>query len=502
MNESMEDIAPGVCGVRHIPPASDAAYACLLSWRTRSFQASNSPYFQGVSGGTLRLYEPLHDGGARQRLALIDEAIPERSVLWHVRMPNSQPKLLCQVDVQDLREWPPKSPPRLVGRPSKVTCTGPNETGFFVHSELAMDYAYWSVSQTADQPGACNAACVELAAREMVALEVARAASAAWRNANVSRHSPRNDLESRAGVASNNAVVAARTRAFADVQANAGGEGRRSNSTAHGVQVISVPMSMSGIYCRDRGHAPKPRQPYINALTRALEWTATAASDARITTVQLSGIDGFFEDGPQEWKKLQPMEYARFSISTIALYRLGVWVSAPTGNDIDDDKPHHGFDKVAWPASDPNVIAVGCAWFQKQPHSGLFELRAGMHRSHRVDILIQAHMDTTFTSYCNGMACAIAVVVKSILHAKCAVPQQDVPADLVLALMQETARLVPERFAGPGAHLPVLDPQALYARLNSTGICERLAAHSPSSDPPYKRFVRSPAMGLGRGSLQ
>jgi hypothetical protein len=49
----------------------------------------------------------------------------------------------------------------------------------------------------------------------------------------------------------------------------------------------------------------------------------------------------------------------------------------------------------------------------------------------------------------------------------------------------------------------VLDPPALYALLNSTGICERLAAHSPSSDPPYKRFVRSPALvDAGRYSIR
>lgn len=429
------------------------------------------------------LFEPLHDGGAGQRVALIDESIPELSSLWHIRMPNGQPKLVCEVDVQELQQWPQRSPPRLLGRPSDVACTGPNNTGFFVHSELAFDYAYWSVSGTEREPGRCSAACKD----EAAAFEASRAADAAWRNANVS--SGHSHLETHAGVASNRAVLAARWRAFDDSATNARGEARRINSTAHGVQVISVPMAMSGLYCRDRGHVPKPRQPYINGIARALEWTAMEASMLRITTVQLSGIDGFHDDGPEEWKRLQPVEYARFAVSTLALYRLGVWVSAPTGNDIDDDKPHQGFDKVAWPASDPNIIAVGCAWFHKSGSKVV--LRAGLHRSQRVDILIMSHQDTSFTSYCNGMACATAAVVKSVLHNRCAVSQQDVPADFVLALMQETARLVPEPFAGgPGAHLPVLDPPALYARLNSTGICERLAAHSPSLEPPYKRFVK------------
>lgn len=222
------------------------------------------------------------------------------------------------------------------------------------------------------------------------------------------------------------------------------------NSTAHGAQVISL-VPFGSLYVRKLDGKDRPRAPYVNDLARALEWAAEHAHALRMHTVQLSAIDGLYEDGPDTYARLVPVEHRRFQRAVAALGERGVWVSAPSGNDA--RLP----GMSAWPASEPGVVGVGCADKLGRPIK---------HRSGRTTLLMSC-VDGHYTSNANVNVCGVVIAVRDALQHACGLRRTPVvPPSALLELLLQTAR---RSAADPISKrsYPIVDPRALFARIGN-----------------------------------
>jgi hypothetical protein len=120
----------------------------------------------------------------------------------------------------------------------------------------------------------------------------------------------------------------------------------------------------------------------------ALKWIAENRGKHRITTVNLAPVDDLEHDRPLVSEIDEPLAELR---------RLGVWVSAPTGN-------HHFRNGISWPACQPNCFAVGAV------KPGKDEVH--LDRSAKVDLVVPA----SATSSSNAIACGAAIVLREAIE--------------------------------------------------------------------------------------
>lgn len=221
-------------------------------------------------------------------------------------------------------------------------------------------------------------------------------------------------------------------------------EGARRNSVAHGVQIVSMRFART-LYLSNT-----PKAQYVASLARALEWVATHASKLAITTVQVSALDGRYDNGPKAYEEAVPYELRRLRQALRQLREQGVWVSAPTGN-IENNR------SINWPASEPLITAVGCA----NATSG----QPMLARSSLVDVLMPTLLTKPVTSACNTQACSLAVALRQLIRERCG---GNGPSDArtVLELMRAAASNVSDA-KRPEQTYHVVRPVSTFARVAS-----------------------------------
>ena len=202
---------------------------------------------------------------------------------------------------------------------------------------------------------------------------------------------------------------------------------------------------------------------YLRSLGRALTFVADRPEE--ICAVQLSAVDGV--GVPWTWYQDSfPEDYGRWRTQLRRLRAKGVWVSAPSGNQ----RVSNQSALYNWPASDPDVIAIGC-------YDNITQTPA-KQRGPYLDLLVRTLDTDPFTSYCNILAVSTSVLIRDKCKTTCKRQQFDLShcsADFALFLMQHTADTVSD----PDSHqrFYVLTPHRLYDYLylsTSTLFCEDL----------------------------
>lgn len=240
------------------------------------------------------------------------------------------------------------------------------------------------------------------------------------------------------------------------------------NMSAHGTSMVSVRFA-TRLYVAEGGSSPTPLllDQYISGLVLALQSVLRHRKVLRITTVQISAVDGIFK-GAEYWEAAAPAKFARFRNLTQQLARANVWVSAPTGNAYGADD----VTRIGWPASNAGVIAVGCATSSGAP-DGNFSAEIGgvlakMHVRPRRSPHAPNQLLTTslqpFTSQCNAILCATSMVARELLARRCGVNPAAVPIAALRRAMIASARRVADREIG-SEHMLVVDDGSLYERL-------------------------------------
>jgi hypothetical protein len=125
------------------------------------------------------------------------------------------------------------------------------------------------------------------------------------------------------------------------------------------------------------------------SLARALQWVIEHHQVHRITTVNLAPVD--------DQEHAQPVA-TEIDAKLAALRRLGIWVSAPTGN-------HKYTQGISWPACQPNCFAIGAV----KPGSADV-----IHLDHheKVALLVPARA----TSSSNAIACGAAMILREAIE--------------------------------------------------------------------------------------
>ena len=194
----------------------------------------------------------------------------------------------------------------------------------------------------------------------------------------------------------------------------------------HG-STIGVPSSLN--YGSKRGVAYNNQVAVIRALecchcnvsdgqtvAAGLQWIIDHHERYRITTVNLAPVDDQAHD--------QPVATA-IDDKLAELRRLGIWVSAPTGN-------HNFTDGISWPACQPHCFAIGAV------REGKDEVYLDRHA--KVDLVVPA----AATSSSNAIAAGAAIVVREAILETGYNWQQDGEnmADAILTIMQKTGTRV------------------------------------------------------------
>jgi len=147
-------------------------------------------------------------------------------------------------------------------------------------------------------------------------------------------------------------------------------------------------------------------------VAKALQWIIDNHRKYRITTVNLAPVDDKAHAQPVDTdidRKLQ------------ALRKLGIWVSAPTGN-------HNFTDGISWPSCQPDCFAIGAV------RAGKDEVYLDRHST--VDLVVPA----AATSSSNAIACGAAMVMREAIVETAYDWKQDganLP-EAILAIMQQT----------------------------------------------------------------
>jgi hypothetical protein len=123
-------------------------------------------------------------------------------------------------------------------------------------------------------------------------------------------------------------------------------------------------------------------------LAAALRWVAAHHKQHHITTVNLAPVDDQPHDKPVK---------TEIDAALAELRRLGIWVSAPTGN-------HTFTTGISWPACQPNCFAIGAV----RPGKDAIYL----DRSAKVDLLVPA----AATSSSNAIACGAAMLLREAIE--------------------------------------------------------------------------------------
>lgn len=204
---------------------------------------------------------------------------------------------------------------------------------------------------------------------------------------------------------------------------------------AAGVQIASVRLS-DELYVVTSEGQERDAQAYVKRLAVALEWASAQTTALNVTAVHVSALDGLAhqDDGTSRYATPFPIYYARFASAARQLRKHGVWLSAPSGNG----------DRLgsSWPASDPNLVGVGCY------------CRGSVHgqRGGHVALLMPLDEGECATSTCNAYAVGLAVRVMDVV--------QGCSAACALRMMRRTAMRVFD--AATSQNYSVVDPSALY----------------------------------------
>eukprot|EP00913_Durusdinium_trenchii_P005676 g5294.t1 len=147
-------------------------------------------------------------------------------------------------------------------------------------------------------------------------------------------------------------------------------------------------------------------------LAAGLQWVIDNHKRYRITTVNLAPVDDKAHDKPVA---------TAIDAKLTALRRLGIWVSAPTGN-------HNFTTGISWPACQPDCFAIGAV----RPGKDIVYL----DRHAKVDLVVPA----AATSSSNAIACGAAMVLREAIQETHYDWKKDGPtiADAMLAIMQKT----------------------------------------------------------------
>lgn len=123
-------------------------------------------------------------------------------------------------------------------------------------------------------------------------------------------------------------------------------------------------------------------------LAAALQWIVDNHKKYRITTVNLAPVDDLAHAKPV---------MTEIDEKLTELRKLGIWVSAPTGN--------HGFtDGISWPSCQPNCFAIGAV----QPG----EDRVTQDRHAKVDLVVPA----SATSSSNAIVCGGVMLLREAIQ--------------------------------------------------------------------------------------
>lgn len=120
-------------------------------------------------------------------------------------------------------------------------------------------------------------------------------------------------------------------------------------------------------------------------------------------------------------------------------------------------------------ASDPHVFSISCAGERGEvgvnwtAAAGSF-FKAEPHRS-RGEGLLLVRSSMPYSSACNAIAVATAIVVRGIIARRCRVAPLEISPKLIHDLMTRTAELSLD--PATRRSLPVLRPELLYARARS-----------------------------------
>lgn len=165
------------------------------------------------------------------------------------------------------------------------------------------------------------------------------------------------------------------------------------------------------------------------SLARALQWVIDHHDQYRITTINLAPVDD------QEHAEPIPTE---IDAKLKQLRKLGIWVSAPTGN--------HKFTKgISWPASQTDCFAIGAV----RPTADVVYL----DRHEKVALLVPARA----TSSSNAIACGAAMILREAIEKAGYRWQADGSnlADALMAIFRRTG--VPVKDAASGNTFRRLD---------------------------------------------
>ncbi len=151
-------------------------------------------------------------------------------------------------------------------------------------------------------------------------------------------------------------------------------------------------------------------------LAAGLQWVIDNHAKYRITTVNLAPVDDQAHDKPVA---------TEIDDKLAELRKLGIWVSAPTGN--------HGFTNgISWPSCQPNCFAIGAV----SPGKDVVT----QDRHDKVDLLVPA----AATSSSNAIVCGAVMLLREAIDKT----EYDWKADgknlpeAMLAILQKTGTLV------------------------------------------------------------
>ncbi len=157
-------------------------------------------------------------------------------------------------------------------------------------------------------------------------------------------------------------------------------------------------------------------------LAKGLQWIIDNHAKYRITAVNLAPVDD------KEHAEPVPTEIDE---KLIELRKLGIWVSAPTGN--------HNFTKgISWPACQPGCFAIGAV------RPGKDEVFQDRHA--KVDLVVPARA----TSSSNAIACGAAQILREAIEKAGYDWKADGKTlpDAMLAIMQRTGVKVHDKGSG------------------------------------------------------
>lgn len=174
-------------------------------------------------------------------------------------------------------------------------------------------------------------------------------------------------------------------------------------------------------------------------VAKALQWIIDHHERYRITTVNLAPVDDLAHDAPVA---------TAIDEKLTKLRKLGIWVSAPTGN-------HNFTTGISWPSCQPDCFAIGAV------RPGKDEVFLDRHA--KVDLVVPA----AATSSSNAIACGAALVIREAIQKSSYDWKADGPdmASAIMAIMQKTG-------------VPVTDPATghTWRRLDLTAALKHVLA--------------------------